>query len=168
MRIIEILPENKVEYWSTIKGYDIEKMQNEFANKSDMIKFLRGKFLIELKKLISFITAWERLSLESGYSFKQAKTAKLFAAKLTSAIETANISEGLASSNIKYIGEKFNRAALYFGSIGRDFEDIDEKQLANFCFRLHTLLEAATKEAISNESPTPKTITSRKLGSKVA
>jgi len=103
MRIIEILPENKAEYWSTIKGYDTEKMQNVFANKSDMVLFLRGKFLIELKKLLSFVAAWERLSLESGYPFKQAKIAKLFAAKLTSAIESAAISEGLAQSNIKQL-----------------------------------------------------------------
>lgn len=167
MRIIEILSENKAEYWSTIKGYDIKKIQDTFADKSDMVKFLRGNFLIELKKLIGFITAWERLSIEYGYSFRQAKAAKLFAGKLTSAIENSGISEGLAQLNIDQVSGKFDKAALYFGSIGHDFNDIDEKQLASFCFRLHKLLEVASKEAISNESPSSK-ITSREIGNKAA
>jgi len=147
MKIIEILTENEKEDWATIQGYTPDNMKGRVSDKESANSFYSGQFKEELKKIIGFLDAWERLAFNTGYASKQAKQAKRDIGTILSTMDTnaASLTE-LHNSNLILVKKKLNDAALYFGSIARDFQDAGQSDMYKISLKIHNTLANVANE----------------------
>ena len=154
MKIIELLTEQEKEDWATLQGYDVTPIQKQFSDKKDTLAFFRGEFTEELKKIVGFLSAWERRAFKYGHTLQSAKDARRNIVSILAAIENngAETLNEIHGDNVKIIREKLKKAALYFGSLSHDFQDAGESDLSRISVKIHDLLHNASEEVISVSS----------------
>lgn len=160
MKIIELISEDAKDF-TVVKNYDVPS-NHEQLSKSNMAKFLKTKFLTELNSLASFLVASERLMKEHSYPHKYIIAAKELAEPLSKYIGRA-MAEDLATPNKNMLIDKLRRSSLYFGSIGHEFEDIDENRLATVCYKFNKLLEKSADEMSAIKDKPLKKVKSKEI-----
>jgi len=160
MKLIELFEKSSSD-WSIAKAYTPNKIQNDFTD-DNAASFLRGVFSDELKKLLSFLQAWETVARQddASFQFKRAKKAKEYASTLISAFEPDAVIETLAQANIVTIVGKLKDSSVIFNAVAEKFSAINEDKLSAGCAHLSKLLQLAAEEASSNKNksvnPSPK------------